>query len=56
MTRHTCLSDELHAAVRCAGDETVAQIPTGQLPGVDAGETVKTGSNGETSMAWQYEL
>lgn len=36
----TSLSDQLHAAIWCAGDEAVAQVPTRQLPRIYASQPV----------------
>lgn len=40
----TSLFDQLHAAIRCARDEAVAQVPTRQLPCIYAGQSVKFSS------------
>ena len=37
VTVFTSLSDQLHAAIWCAGDEAVAQVPPRQLPCIYAG-------------------
>lgn len=48
VTPPTCLSYKLHAAVGCAGDEAVPQVPTGELPCIDAAETGESRSRGNS--------